>query len=84
MKGSPQQYKVEKKRTPVLPISSIHFPSYIQLGGSIRKRNKLPTLSWRSLPAHGFLVGLNFVIGLQSTMYICRPLESVTPAKRQL
>jgi len=29
--------------------------------------------SWRSLPAHVLLIGLNFVI-IPSTMYICRPL----------
>ena len=82
MKGSPQQYKVENKRTPVLPISSIHFPSYIQLGGLYGSAINSPLCPGAADPAHGFLVDLNFVIGLQSTMYICRPLESVTPGKK--
>ena len=59
---------------PCLHISTIRFPSQIQLGG-LRKRIWIPTLSRRSLPAHVFFAtaSINFVI--RSTMCICHPLK---------
>ena len=66
--------------SPVLPISSIPFPSQIQLGG-LCKCNELPDVCWQSLHAHGFLQRLAYILSYILWCTSAIRYKALTPEK---